>query len=46
MIKKTTFTIKNFLKENMLYRKGLKPYFKYLKSGQKYYSQLTTEVKY
>jgi hypothetical protein len=36
--------IHNFVKGNMLYRKGLKPYYKSMKEGYPYFQQITSNV--
>jgi len=43
--KVVTFTIKNFVKANMLYVKGLKPFYR-SNRGREDYVQLQTDVKF
>jgi hypothetical protein len=45
-IKHVTLVIHNFTKPNMLYLKGLKPYFKSLKENYTFYEQIPNNVKY
>lgn len=41
-IKNASFTIKNFAKGNMLYRQGLRPYFRSANEHTAHYRQLDT----
>lgn len=44
--KNVTFTLKNFVKTNMLYTQGLKPFYKSDVDNNNEYCQLQGEVKY